>query len=259
MNRLRGKVALITGTAGGQGRAAALLFAAEGATVVGTDLDADGAAATVERVRSAGGVMDSTHPLDLGDEDGVQAWVDAAAQEHGGIDIVYNNAGATRFSPIAETSYSDWKFVIRNELDIVFLVTKAAWPHLVARAGGSVLLVGSTAGITGSLTNARIAHTATKGGVVAMTRQLAAEGAAHGIRANCISPGMIRTPATEGDLLAPDHPMHSIARAIPLGRIGAPEEVARCALFLASDEASYVTGANLVVDGGWSAVLPGAA
>ena len=91
-----------------------------------------------------------------------------------------------------------------------------------------------------------------------MTKQLAAEGAAHGIRANCISPGMIRTPATEGDLLAPDHPMRTIARAIPLGRIGTPEEVGRCALFLASDEASYVTGANLIVDGGWSAVLPGA-
>ena len=120
-------------------------------------------------------------------------------------------------------------------------------------------MIGSTAGITGSMTNPRIAHTATKGGVVAMTRQLAAEGAPHGIRANCISPGMIRTADAEGDLLAPDSPMRTIARAIPLGRIGAPEEVARCALFLASDEASYVTGANLVVDGGWSAVLPGAA
>jgi NAD(P)-dependent dehydrogenase (short-subunit alcohol dehydrogenase family) len=257
--RLHGKVALITGTAGGQGRAAALLFAAEGATVVGTDVQADGAAETVELVRTAGGVMDSTHPLDLADEDGVRAWVDDAAARHGGIDVLYNNAGATRFSPIAETSYSDWSFVLRNELDIVFLVTKHAWPHLVARGGGSVLLVGSTAGITGSMTNPRIAHTATKGGVVAMTRQLAAEGAPHGIRANCLSPGMIRTPATEGDLLAPDSPMRTIARAIPLGRIGAPEEVARCALFLASDEASYVTGANLVVDGGWSAVLPGAA
>ncbi len=256
--RLAGKVALITGTAGGQGRAAALLFAAEGATVVGTDVQADGAAETVELVRATGGVMDSTHPLDLGDEEGVGRWIDEAAERHGGIDVVYNNAGATRFAPIAETTYDDWRFVVRNELDIVFLVTKHAWPHLVARGGGSVLLVGSTAGITGSLTNTRIAHTATKGGVVAMTRQLAAEGAAHGIRANCISPGMIRTPATEGDLLGPDHPMRSIARAIPLGRIGAPEEVARCALFLASDEASYVTGANLVVDGGWSAVLPGA-
>jgi NAD(P)-dependent dehydrogenase (short-subunit alcohol dehydrogenase family) len=257
--RLQGKVALITGTAGGQGRAAALLFAAEGATVVGTDLDAAGAAETVELVRVAGGVMDSTHPLDLGDEDLVRAWVGAAVERHGGIDVLYNNAGATRFSPVAETSYADWSFVLRNELDIVFLATKAAWPHLVARGGGCVLLVGSTAGITGSVTNPRIAHTATKGGVVAMTRQLAAEGAPHGIRANCISPGMIRTPATEGDLLAADSPMRTIARAIPLGRIGAPEEVVRCALFLASDEASYVTGANLVVDGGWSAVLPGAA
>jgi meso-butanediol dehydrogenase/(S,S)-butanediol dehydrogenase/diacetyl reductase len=256
--RLHGKVALITGTAGGQGRAAALLFAAEGATVVGTDVNRDGAAETVDLVRSAGGVMDSTHPLDLADEDGVRAWIDDAAARHGGIDVLYNNAGATRFSPVAETSYADWSFTLRNELDIVFLATKHAWPHLVAHGGGSILLVGSTAGITGSLTNTRIAHTATKGGVVAMTRQLAAEGAAHGIRANCISPGMIRTPATEADLLAPDHPMNSIARAIPLGRIGAPEEVARCALFLASDEASYVTGANLVVDGGWSAVLPGA-
>lgn len=257
--RLEGKVALITGTAGGQGRAAALLFAAEGATVVGTDVNADGAAETVELVRAAGGGdMDSTHPLDLADEDGVRTWVDAAADTHGGIDVVYNNAGATRFSPVAETSYADWSFTLRNELDIVFLVTKHAWPHLVARGGGSILLVGSTAGITGSLTNTRIAHTATKGGVVAMTKQLAAEGAPHGIRANCVSPGMIRTPATEGDLLAPESPMRTIARAIPLGRIGAPEEVARCALFLASDEASYVTGANLVVDGGWSAVLPGA-
>ena len=202
--------------------------------------------------------MDSTHPLDLGDEDGVRAWVDDAAAAHGGIDVLYNNAGATRFSPIAETSYADWSFTLRNELDVVFLVTKHAWPHLIAHGGGNVLLVGSTAGITGSMTNPRIAHTATKGGVVAMTKQLAAEGAAHGIRANCISPGMIRTPATEGDLLAPHSPMRTIARAIPLGRIGAPEEVARCALFLASDEASYVTGANLVVDGGWSAVLPGA-
>ena len=217
--RFGGKVVLITGTAGGQGRAAALLFAAEGAVVVGTDLNGAGAAETVDMVRAA---------------------------------------GATRFSPIEATSYDDWSFVVRNELDIVFLVTKHAWRHLVARGGGSVLLVGSTAGISGSLTNARIAHTATKGAVVAMTKQLAAEGAAHGIRVNCISPGMIRTPATEGDLLAEDHPMRAIARAIPLGRIGDPEEVARCALFLASSDASYVTGANLVVDGGWSAVLPGA-
>jgi NAD(P)-dependent dehydrogenase (short-subunit alcohol dehydrogenase family) len=257
MNRLAGKVALITGTASGQGRAAALLFAAEGATVVGGELDVDGGAETVEMVRAAGGRMDGTHPLDLGDEDAVKAWIDGAASAHGGIDVLYNNAAATRFSPIATTSYEDWSFTLRNELDIVFLATKHAWPHLIARGGASVLLVGSTAGITGSVTNQRIAHTAGKGGIVAMTRQLAAEGAVHGIRVNCVSPGMIRTPASAGTLLAEDHPMRTIARHIPLGRIGSPDEVARCALFLVSDEASYVTGANLVADGGWSAVLPG--
>ncbi|MEU6412915.1 SDR family NAD(P)-dependent oxidoreductase [Microbispora sp. NPDC046933] len=258
MSRLTGKIALITGTASGQGRAAALLFAAEGATVVGTDLDADGAAGTVEMVRAAGGRMDSTHPLDLSDEAAVKAWIDEAAARHGGIDILYNNAAATRFSPLTETSYKDWSFTLRNELDTVFLATKHAWSHLIARGGGSVLLVGSTAGITGSITNHRVAHTTGKGGIVAMTRQLAAEGAAHGIRVNCVSPGMIQTPASANTLLADDHPMRTIARHIPLGRIGAPEEVVRCALFLVSDDASYVTGANLVIDGGWSAVLPGA-
>jgi NAD(P)-dependent dehydrogenase (short-subunit alcohol dehydrogenase family) len=256
MNRLADKVALITGTAGGQGRAAALRFAAEGATVAGCDVKADAAAETVEMVRGAGGRMTSTH-LDLADEAAVQDWVDDVAGRHGGIDIVYNNAGATRFAPIEATTYADWSFTMRNELDIVFLVTRAAWPHLKARSGGTVLLVGSTAGLTGSMTNQRVAHTASKGGIVALTRQLAAEGAPHGIRVNCLSPGMVRSPATESDLLAPESPMRDIARAIPLGRIGTADEVVSCALFLASDEASYVTGANLVVDGGWSAVLPG--
>jgi meso-butanediol dehydrogenase / (S,S)-butanediol dehydrogenase / diacetyl reductase len=256
--RLAGKVALITGTAGGQGIAAALLFAREGAVVVGTDVNPDGAAETVELVRRQGGRMTSTHPLDLTDEAAVNAWIDDAATAHGGLDILYNNAGATRFAPIEQVTYEDWTFVLRNELDLVFLACKHAWPHLKTRGSASVILIGSTAGLTGSLTNQRIAHTATKGGVVAMTRQLAAEGARHGIRVNCISPGMIRTPATEHDLLAPDHPMRRIARHIPLGRVGTADEVVSCALFLASDEASYVTGANLVVDGGWSMVLPGA-
>ena len=255
--RLEGKVALITGTAGGQGREAALLFAAEGAIVVGCDLQADGAAETVELVRAAGGVMTSTQPVDLTDDAAVRAWVDDAAERHGGVDIVYANAGATRFNPVEQVSVEEWHFVLAHELDVTFLPIRHAWKHLKAPRSGAVVLVGSTAGISGSMTNTRVAHTVTKGGIVALTRQLAAEGAPHGIRVNCVSPGMVATPATQGDLLAPDHPMRDIARHIPLGRVGSPREVVRCALFLASDDASYVTGANLVVDGGWSAVLPG--
>jgi len=239
--RLAGRVALITGTAGGQGAVAAELFAAEGATVVGCD------------VKEAPGVA----RVDLTDEEAVRRWVDGAAAEHGGIDILYANAGATRFHPLEEVTAQEWDFVLRHELDVVFFPVKHAWRHLKGSTSAAVVLVGSTAGMTGSMTNGRVAHTVTKAGVIALTRQLAAEGAPHGIRVNCVSPGMIETPATRGDLLAPDHPMRRIASAIPLGRIGSAEEAVRCALFLASADASYVTGANLVVDGGWSAVLPG--
>jgi len=255
--RLEGKVAVITGTAGGQGREAALLFAAEGASVVGCDIQADGAAETVDLVRAAGGVMTSTHPVDLTDDEAVAAWVSASAEMFGGIDILYANAGATRFNPVDQVSVEEWRFVLAHELDVAFLPIRHAWKHLKDARAGAVVLVGSTAGISGSMTNTRVAHTVTKGGIVALTKQLAAEGAPHGIRVNCVSPGMVATPATAGDLLAAGHPMRGIARHIPLGRVGSPREVVRCALFLASDDASYVTGANLVVDGGWSAVLPG--
>jgi meso-butanediol dehydrogenase / (S,S)-butanediol dehydrogenase / diacetyl reductase len=258
--RLAGKVAVITGTAGGQGRAAARLFAAEGATVVGADRDADGAAETVALVEADGYRMSSRHPIDLTDEAAVAGWIDDVVADHGGIDVLYNNAGATRFAPVEDVTFDEWSFVLRHELDLVFLPTKYAWPHLRrSTRGPAVLLVGSTAGVRGSTTNPRAAHTVTKGGIVALTLQLAAEGAPAGIRVNCISPGMILTPATSRDLLAHDHPMRTIHRDIPLQRVGTPEEVVRCALFLASDEASYVTGANLMVDGGWSAVLPGSA
>lgn len=257
--RLAGKVAMITGIGGGQGRAAALLFAAEGATVVGCDLKVDGAAETADLVRERGGLLHATAPLELTDEAAVQAWVDGTVDRYGRIDILYNNAGATRFARIQDQSYEDWLFTLRNELDVVFLVTKHAWPHLQKR-GGSVILVGSTAGLTGSMTLMRSAHSATKGGVIALTRQLAAEGAPDHIRVNCISPGMVLSPATADDIFGnPNHPMYRIRDHIPLGRIGTPDDIVKCALFLAGDDSSFITGANIVIDGGWSVVLPGAA
>lgn len=254
--RLTGKTAVITGISGGQGRAAALLFAEQGALVIGCDLHEDDVHQTVEEIRDCGGEAYG-QAVDLTDEKAVRAWAQCTVAERGPVHILYANAAATRFAPIAELEFADWRWNLEHELDVVFLPVRHFWAPLVAADRSAIVLVGSTAGVTGSVTNGRLAHTATKGAVVAMTKQLAAEGAPHGIRVNAVSPGMIRTPATEGDLLAADHPMARIAEHIPLGRVGAPEEVARCALFLASDEASYVTGANLMVDGGWSAVLPG--
>lgn len=254
--RFQNKVVLITGTAGGQGREAAIRFASEGAIVAGCDVNSLGNEETASLVAAAGGKMISHAPVNLTDETEVKNWIDEVVEQTGRVDVLYANAGATKFSPIAETSIEEWQFVIKHELDIVFLPIKHSWNHLIS-SKGNIILVGSTAGVSGSVTNTRVAHSATKGGVIAMGRQLAGEGAKHGIRVNTVSPGMIRTPATEKDLLAVDHPMRDIERAIPLKRIGTAAEVVSCALFLASDEASYVTGANLMVDGGWSAVLPG--
>jgi NAD(P)-dependent dehydrogenase (short-subunit alcohol dehydrogenase family) len=239
---LEGKVVLITGTGRGQGRAAAHAFAAEGAEVVCGDIAPSG----------------NEPVLDVTDPGSVEAWVSGAAAARGRIDVVYNNAGAVRFGPIEEQTFEDWRFTLAAELDSVFLVTKAAWPHL-RESRGAIVNVGSTAGLTGSMINARTAHTASKGGVIALTRQIAAEGAPHGIRANCISPGMIDTEGAKENLLSPSHPMRGIAASIPLARLGSAADVVNVALFLASERSSYMTGANVVVDGGWSAVLPGVA
>jgi NAD(P)-dependent dehydrogenase (short-subunit alcohol dehydrogenase family) len=254
--RLQDKVTLLSGTARGQGRAAALRFAAEGAIVVGGDVLEDAALETTRMVTAAGGRMLSVPRLDVADEASVAAWVQAALDAFGRVDVLYANAGAVRWGPVDEQPVEDWRFTLAAELDSVFLSCRHVWPHL-KRSRGCVITIGSTAGLTGSMTNPRIAHSASKGGVIALTRQLAAEGAPHGIRANCISPGMIETEGARESLLDRSHPMHRIQSAIPLGRLGTPEDVVSVAAFLASEDAAYVTGANVVVDGGWSVVLPG--
>lgn len=254
--RMQDKVVAITGTGGGMGRAAAMRFASEGAIIAGCDLNPESNQETKRLVELAGGQMHASAPVNLVEEASTKNWIAQVEKDLGGIDVLYANAGVTKFNKIEDVTLEEWRFVLQHELDIVFLPVKYAWEAL-KKSKGNIVLVGSTAGVTGSVTNNRISHSTTKGGVIAMARQLAAEGSKYGIRANSISPGMIRTPATEGDLLAPDHPMAKIAEHIPLGRIGTADEVVNCALFLASAEASYVTGANLMVDGGWSQVLPG--
>jgi meso-butanediol dehydrogenase/(S,S)-butanediol dehydrogenase/diacetyl reductase len=252
-DRLAGKVALITGTAGGQGRAAALLFAQEGARIVGCDLKEEPSRETVAMVQAAGGTMTAMEPVDLGDSATARAWVNEAAAVYGGFDILYNNASLPRFASIATMSDEDWHYTIRNELHLMFYACSAAWPHLVARGGGSIINIGSISGIAAMPdTPGSIAHATTKGAVIAMTRELALEGGPHGIRANTISPGAILTPATEPAFADPEFMRVHTANTM-LGRIGTPEDIARAALFLASDESSWVTGTNFLIDGGFSA------
>lgn len=251
MGRLDGKIALITGTAGGQGRAAALLFAREGAKVVGCDLKAAGADETVALVRRAGGQMVSMAPVDLSSPEQAQKWVNDAVAAFGGIDILYNNASTGRVGPFAALSFETWQFTLRNELDLIYLVTRAAWPHLIARGGGSVINTGSIIAAHGT-DMPMSAHGAAKGGVLSLTVHLALEGGPRGIRVNAVSPGLIATEMFTEHLKDPFDSMHKQVRTSPLGRVGRAEDVASVALFLASDDSAYVTGMNLIVDGGQS-------
>jgi NAD(P)-dependent dehydrogenase (short-subunit alcohol dehydrogenase family) len=250
---LDGKVAVITGTSTGQGRAAALAFAAEGATVVGCSRTVSNQSETGRLVQEAGLEMHSTSPLDLCDYDAVTTWIEGVVAEFGGIDILYNNAGEPKFGSVGEMPLDDWHFTFQHEIDITYHTVRAAWPHLIKRGSSSIVNVASISGIIGVRTLPQTAHAATKMGIIGMTRQLAAEGAPHGIRANTISPGLIDTPATSHLIaMGPEGPLGQIMSLLPLKRTGRPEEVVGAALFLASDEASYVTGANIVVDGGLS-------
>ena len=252
--RLEGKVALITGTGGGQGRAAALLFAKEGARVIGCDLKVEGAKATVEMVKAAGGEMISMQPLDLGDENQVKQWIDFAIKTHGRIDILYNNAGDLKVAPIEQMTEEEWHYTIRNELDLVYLACRYAWPHLKASGNGVIINTSSLVGIVSQPKEVigHFAHGAAKGAIISLTRHLAVEGAPHGIRVNTISPGIILTPVTAWRFEDPAS-KEAWLRRVPLYRLGEPEDIANTALFLASDESSYITGANIVVDGGLTA------
>lgn len=254
MKRLDGRVALVTGTGHGPGRAAAIRFAAEGALVVGGDLDETQALETQRLIARDGGIALNPCKLDVSDPASVRSWVTEAVSAFGAIDILYAGTEPSQHGDIEFQSYEDYVLTLRNQLDAVWLCTRAVWPHMTLGVA-SIVTVGSATALTGSATRGLSAQAAAAGGIVALSRQLAAEGAAFGIRVNCISPGVIDSTAVSTG--TPTAPATAEEHSIPLGRAGSPDDVAQAALFLASDEASYITGAHLVVDGGWSAARPG--
>lgn len=250
--RLANKVCVITGTGGSMGRAAALMFAREGARVVGTDVDAKGARQTLSEVQAVGGDMVSLHPANMASAEDAAALIRLAIDSYGRIDVLYNNCGATTTAWFPEMSYDSFRTCMDNEVDVVFHPTKAAWPHLIAAGGGSIINVGSVSGKIAYQVLPGFAHMAAKGAVIAATKQLAMEGGPHNIRANSVSPGLVATKQTEQALADPAW-REAMMGKLMLDRIGRPEDVVWCALFLASDESSWVTGADFAVDGGTTA------
>jgi NAD(P)-dependent dehydrogenase (short-subunit alcohol dehydrogenase family) len=250
--RLRGKVAFITGAGAGMGREAAVLFAEEGAKVVVADIDEAAAAATVTTVEAAGGRALAVAG-DVAVEADVQRMIADGVKKFGALHVLHNNAGVLwkdRDRSVLETDEKWWDRVMAINLKSVFWVTKHGIPHLRAAGGGSIVLVGSVSALAG-FTRAQDAYTAAKGALISLNKSLAIQFARDNIRCNIIHPGIVETP-----LQAPylnDALRAEFKTAIPLGRIGQPRDIAYAALFLASDESAFMTGAEMIVDGGFMA------
>ena len=247
--RLEGRVALITGAASGIGRESALLFAAEGASLVLVDRDASAGREALAAVEGAGGRAVFAH-VDVTDADAVRGAVETAEREFGALHVLFNNAGifpADDGLPV-DTPESVWDTVMEVNLKGVFLGCKFGIPALERAGGGSIVNTASFVAVMGAAT-AQIAYTASKGGVLAMTREIAVAYARKGIRANALCPGPVNTPLLE-DLLADPAARARRMVHVPMGRLAEASEVARAALFLASDDSAYVNGTTFLVDGG---------
>jgi NAD(P)-dependent dehydrogenase (short-subunit alcohol dehydrogenase family) len=252
MGRLDGKVSLITGAAGGMGRQAAGLFASEGAKVVLSDVIEEAGEQAAEEIRAAGGEAAFVR-ADVSRAADAEAMVRFAVETFGGLHVLYNNAGVFLADDggTVETAEEVWDRVLAINLKGVWLGCKYGIPAMLDSGGGSIINVASFVALMGAATP-QIAYTATKGGVLSMTREIAVEYARRGIRANALCPGPIETPLLAELLSDPAARARRLVH-IPLGRLGQAEEVARAALFLASHESSLMTGAALVVDGGITA------
>lgn len=253
--RLSGRIALVTGGGSGIGRAVCQRFAQEGAEVIVTSRTTSHGQATADLVATITGGQPQVHTLDVGDRSQVAAVVAAVADRYGRIDILSNNGGIdlVRGPDVEHTSDEEWESVLHVNATGLFLICRAAVRYM--GAGGSIVNMASINSLVAWPNNA--AYTASKGAALQFTRALALDVAARGIRANCVCPGVVDTPLTESFLAAGRDPKSLLAEyqnVAPLGRLGTAWEIANCVLFLASDEASFVTGSALVVDGGTTAM-----
>jgi NAD(P)-dependent dehydrogenase (short-subunit alcohol dehydrogenase family) len=250
MGSIEGKVALITGAASGIGRASALLFAKEGASVAVVDMNETAGQKVAEAIAANGGRAIFV-PADVTRAADCERAIRAVAEQLGGLHIVFNNAGIIRRASVLELSEADWDRVMAVNVKSIFLVSKFAIPLMEKSGGGSIINTASGWGLAGGSKAA--AYCASKGAVVLLTKAMALDHGAQNIRVNCICPGDTDTPMLRNEAqqlgAAPDRFLREAAHR-PLRRVGTPEEIARAALYLASDGASFVTGTALVVDGG---------
>jgi NAD(P)-dependent dehydrogenase (short-subunit alcohol dehydrogenase family) len=248
--RLEGKVALITGAGSGMGREACLVFANEGARIAAVDVDPALLEGTAAMVREIDGEIASV-VADVAVEHQVREAVDSAVERFGALHVLYNNAGVLwrdRDASVLEADEEVWDRVFAINLNGMVWVCKYGAPHLIAAGGGAIVNVGSTSALLGD-TIPQDAYTASKGAVISLTRNLAVQFGPRGVRANCIHPGFTDTPMQTVRTSDPAW-VEAATADIPLGRLATARDIVNAALFLASDEAAYVTGAELVVDGG---------
>jgi len=249
MNGIQDAVAIVTGGSTGIGHAAALRFAAEGANVVVADVNVDDGEQTVAEIREAGGEATFVE-ADVSDETDAEAMVQTAVDTYGGLDFAFNNAGIEGESdPSSEQPTSNWDRVIDVNLKGVFLGMRAQIPAMLEDGGGSIVNTASIAGVVGF--PGLSPYVASKHGVIGLTKTAALEYGRDGVRINAICPGVIETPMVQRSQEETPEQMEQVTAATPMGRLGQPEEIGDAAVWLCSDDASFVTGESLVIDGGY--------